>query len=510
MNRTTRFLQSPDDFPLTVSLDNKAPTWGLSRWGGTGLRFFLPDDEGFTLRGNKRQLLYKGRRRNHRFTILGDNSFEYDCILNREPDSNVLTLDIEGSEKFDFFRQPDFIKNPFLAGSYAVYKKETLIGEGTGKLCHIHRPEIIDARGRRVWGDLSVTGGRLLITIPERWLSEAKYPVIVDPTIGSTTVGSLIASSSVKDAYIDGEYAANRFLVSETIKGTCTAHIYIGKVDLLGSWLNPLFFRDENDKPTLRQSENEEGMDGCTLVYNGQIQNKGKHWGTADFSVIDAIESGSSVWFGCRGSSFYATYDYGGILYKNKVQRIYTQYEDTENGISFQYDDSPDFSHNGTEKTYNCLLSWYFTYETSTQYKRTITQWVLSQDSAGVSTLFRRHLTMPVRANDLAERCIGFLSKLVETMNVFDCTRHWGAYIRGLLVEAISIAETSHSGEFYRKQTETVQADGTVFRGLLIFVRLLAVSLVRDYILRRFLKSNEDIVLKSAVCRELEIDSRIH
>jgi len=147
-----RFQQSLCDFPLTVKLGEKTPTWGLSRWNKSGLRFVPADDEGFTLRGDRRRLLYKGRQRSHRFTILGDTAFEYDCILEREPESNVISLLIEGAEKFVFYRQPDFVPDPFLKGSYAVYKKETLLGEGTGKLCHIHRPQIIDARGRRCWG----------------------------------------------------------------------------------------------------------------------------------------------------------------------------------------------------------------------------------------------------------------------------------------------------------------------------------------------------------------------
>ena len=186
-----RFGQSANDFPLMVELGNKAPSWGLSRWGGnSGLRFIPLDDEGFTLRGDKRRVVYKGRRRSHRFTILGDGAFEYDCILEREPESNVILLFMEGAENFDFLCQPDFVRDPFLKGSYAVYKRETLLGEGTGKLCHIHRPEIIDARGRRCWGDLSVAGNCLCITVPENWLSEAAYPVVVDPTIGTTTIGA--------------------------------------------------------------------------------------------------------------------------------------------------------------------------------------------------------------------------------------------------------------------------------------------------------------------------------
>ena len=180
--RPIRFLQSQTDFPLTVSLGEKKPTFGLQRFR-QGLRFVPPDDEGFAIRGDRQQLVYKGRRRSHRFTILGDTAFEYDCILEREPESNVVSLLMDGAENYDFFRQPDFVEDPFLKGSYAVYKKETLVGEGTGKLCHIHRPEIIDARGRRCWGDLSVVGDMLCITIPEKWLGEAKYPVIVDPNI---------------------------------------------------------------------------------------------------------------------------------------------------------------------------------------------------------------------------------------------------------------------------------------------------------------------------------------
>jgi hypothetical protein len=54
---------------------------------------------------------------------------------------------------------------------------------------------------------------------------------------------------------------------------------------------------------------------------------------------------------------------------------------------------------------------------------------------------------------------------------------------------------------------ETVQADGPVFRGLLILVRLVIVSFVRDFLLWRFLKVQEEIVLKSRVCREITLEN---
>jgi hypothetical protein len=132
-----RFWRSAGDFPAAVSLGGKEPSWGLARWGGGGagpscLRFAPADGEGFALRGDKRRLVYKGRRRSHRFTILGDTAFEYDCILNREPESNVITLLMEGAENFDFFRQPGFIKDPFLPGRMRFTRKKPCRAKGPG------------------------------------------------------------------------------------------------------------------------------------------------------------------------------------------------------------------------------------------------------------------------------------------------------------------------------------------------------------------------------------------
>jgi hypothetical protein len=63
---------------------------------------------------------------------------------------------LENTDKYDFLRQPDFVKKPLLKSSYAVYMKEISDGIGTGKLCHIRRPKIIDASGKAVWSVLSV------------------------------------------------------------------------------------------------------------------------------------------------------------------------------------------------------------------------------------------------------------------------------------------------------------------------------------------------------------------
>jgi hypothetical protein len=557
-------------------LGKKNPSWGLNRWQDGGLRFVPPDDEGFTLRGDKKRLVYKGQRRSHRFTILGDTAFEYDCILEREPEVNVISLRMEGAEYYDFFRQPDFIKDPLLAGSYAVYKKETLLGEGTGKLCHIHRPEIIDAKGRRCWGDLSVSGNELRITIPEWFLSEAVYPVVVDPTIGTTTVGIqyLWDNDDPGEPLIPLGFeimlGVNRFLVSETINGTCTAYIYTND-DEYDAGGRPVFYSDNGNAPLKRKSQNEDLID---FHVNGS---KPRGWRNGTFQSKGSIEGGSYIWFGvCSEIFWFPRFDYGAKCYRDWWE---------------EYESIPDtYPLSDASSYYNFKLSMYFTYSSAQNYVRTLTQGVRLSDNRTLAGEYRRISTQTVKgttalsrlaifprlclmtvfnsavlksyptlirsvveqvrammrfsdSRGLSRMCVEnvkadsavkrsqgfyrktqegvkgtdyfsfpvlFLRSMPETARITDSKEQRGAYIRGLRIEAASIAETRYGGEYYRFQADTVQAQGTVFRGLLIFVKLLTTSFARDYLLRRFLKSNEELVLKSGICREIILDSSIH
>jgi hypothetical protein len=78
-----------------------------------------------------------------------------------------------------------------------------------------------------------------------------------------------------------------------------------------------------------------------------------------------------------------------------------------------------------------------------------------------------------------------------------------------LAVTAGSIAETRHKAEYYRFNTDTVQASGAVFRGLLLFVKIVSRVFIRDCLLGRFLKAREELILKSAICREIVLESKI-
>lgn len=134
-----------------------------------------------------------------------DTDFDIDFTLQSKPDTNVFTYKIEGAEAFDFFYQPELTPQEIadgtfrpenVIGSYAVYHKtrahhrEGHTNYATGKAFHIYRPKAIDADGTEVWAELSYINGALSVTVPQKFLNQATYPVHVDPTIGYTTMGA--------------------------------------------------------------------------------------------------------------------------------------------------------------------------------------------------------------------------------------------------------------------------------------------------------------------------------
>jgi hypothetical protein len=395
-----RFRQDTD-FPMMVSLGREAPSWGLYR-GKQGLRFLPTEEERFAVRGDRRRLWYKGREKSHRFTIRGDTAFEYDCILEREPKTNVISFLIEGVEGYDFFRQPDRGRDPFLRGSYAVYRNETFIGEGTGKLCHIHRPLVIDAGGRRVWGDLSIAGNRLYITIPETWLCSAKYPVVIDPTVGTSTVGSQTMfydtdNEETRELFVELGIIVNRFSIPQTFNGSATAYFYAYNKQYEDR-CQPVLYSDNGNKPLTRRSKLEGEFD--VAVGTG----KAAGWRNTTFQTNTSLAAGTYIWYGLFCDYIAVRFDYG--------LKCFIDAWDTYGGTDIP-NSYPLLSANSY---YNFKVSMYFSYTLAQNYTRTLTQGVRLSDGLNNKMGFIRKTVMNGHNTTAVNRGAGFGRKCLEDL----------------------------------------------------------------------------------------------
>jgi hypothetical protein len=408
-----------------------------------------------------------------------------------------------------------------LKGSYAVYKKETQIGEGTGKLCHIHRPMIIDTRGRKIWGDLAVVGNELRITIPEQWLAEASYPVIVDPVIGTSTIGSLMTGPDPNNPrydrpWLDGEFALNKYLVPQNGSGICTAFVYCYHNDA-DSFATPILYTNDDNKPFMRKSRSERDINVSVRAANPA------GWRNNTFNINGSIATGENVWFGLFASWFTTRFDYGVDCYKGWFD--WDTYEEYEG------EPTPYIYADSWATFCNIRWSWYFTYTaiTSQNFVRTLTQGVSLTDKREIAGEYKRSTIQTVGAKvnavsiktifrKLREMVLGFdnnsfLSLFFrtqkETITVSEKKSHLRVLFRGLIDRAEIESGVETGRIHFIRLADTVQAAGVVFRGLLIFVGIVSRVFVRDYLLWRFLKARSELVLKSVVIRELNLESKI-
>lgn len=136
-----------------------------------------------------------------------EGGFEFEWVLKAKPATNVLSATIQTKE-LEFFYQGELsteaikrgdIRPNNVVGSYAVYHKTkgrmndaAGMHYKSGKAFHIYRPKAIDANGVEIWADLNINEvqGILTVIVPQKFLDEAAYPVIVDPTFGTTAIGA--------------------------------------------------------------------------------------------------------------------------------------------------------------------------------------------------------------------------------------------------------------------------------------------------------------------------------
>lgn len=159
-----------------------------------------------------------------------DGAVELEVEFASRPPSDSIEFTIGASPGVSFIFQPaltpqeisEGVGRPYWAiGSYAVYSDKSGNQYKTGKLAHIPRPIAVDANGDSELCDIDISVPTMTVSCPGSWLDSAVYPVVVDPTFGSTTQGA--STVTIK--------STARAVVAATGVG-------VGNLQSITAWLN--------------------------------------------------------------------------------------------------------------------------------------------------------------------------------------------------------------------------------------------------------------------------------
>ena len=287
-----------EDVPCQVKIGGKTekfvPNINMQKWGDEcWLNINHPDVVGLeteSVKDDKIELVIGDNT--HRY-YEKEGKLEYEIELKKKPSSNTITLDLNFPDGLNFYHQPELTQQEIDAGdirpdnvinSYAVYwkKKNHILGQQnykTGKFCHIYRPEIIDSIGNKIWAELKYQNKQLIITIPQDWLDNAIYPIVIDPTFGTESQGGSSGSDAPLQASGDDTPAG---------AGTLnTIHLYQFNEFGAGDDVKVGLYKDNAGLPGAQEGSESETQDIGTEV--------AALWGVYNCNIpITAIK----YWFG--------------------------------------------------------------------------------------------------------------------------------------------------------------------------------------------------------------------
>jgi hypothetical protein len=451
----------------------------LSRWGGEASLVFAPGEEHtgkMSIRGNELVLKSEATpKRYHVFRRLDGERFEYDVVLLKEPETNVIEIELEFPEGLEFYRQPSakslraspFRCPPEVLESYAVYWKERNGPYKTGKFCHIYRPEIRDARGLTVWGRLDINGKMMTITIPEDWLSDAAYPVVVDPIVGTQTRGALNTidwydEDNWEDFYLEIKMGFSRFIAATPITGACTSYVY--SYVNMASTACAVLYSDSAGMPLTRLSRNEQVV---------QMQRTTPAWVPSTFTLPSTVAQGAAYWYGYfTTDTLYTYYDAVGTYRRMSIDEYSTP--------PTTYDDE------WNERTWQVLMSAYFSYAVSQAVNRSV------MDTVGLS--------------ELRNRRIGLQRTAPNGVGVSDSklTRAFIGYRRVLGDVVETVGRVFMIQTLFRFCFSALAGLGTLVRSVGFIRALVSGSSFFEHLLPRMILKKEELIIVSRVTREIE------
>ena len=239
---------------------------------------------------------------------------EFEVILKEKPDSNQIVFSIV-SKNVDFHYQPPLSEEPpdsdwesatetdaynkagvviahrpeNLVGGYAVFHKNpvNIVGGQDykwGLFGWIFRPRIEDSAGNWTWGKLHIENDLLTVTIPEKFLDEATYPIYhaAGLTFGETGTGGNTSPISTQGYYMQAQMGAN--------SGTCTSlSWYIASS--AGSNVKAALYADASTLPT------------TVLGSVAQAVNTTTEWKTFTLASSVAVTGSALYWFAARAET---------------------------------------------------------------------------------------------------------------------------------------------------------------------------------------------------------------
>lgn len=184
---------------VSLEIESKSPLVRVRKWGASGFNVGIPgaspaakiETKDLPMGGIEHVVDGTAHRV---FQLPDESGLEILQILASRPKSNVLRYDIN-SDNLDLIYQPSLTAEEIaegcerpdnIVGSYAVYETRPRNGDFF-KVGHFFRPEAWDAAGHRIWCDMRIAGGDLLVEVPREFLDSAVYPITVDPTFGYTS-----------------------------------------------------------------------------------------------------------------------------------------------------------------------------------------------------------------------------------------------------------------------------------------------------------------------------------
>lgn len=493
--RSTFVDQSVGDSRCRLRIGDRDTLFSLAKWGERATLAFGRDGE---YRGETaargRELIVKPDSRpkeTHVFRRLTGDRFEYDVVLLAEPETNRISIDMSYPEGLEFFRQPSeetairygIMCPPSVIDSYAVYWKERNGPFKTGKFCHIYRPLVRDARGRTVWGTLDIDGGRMTVTIPEDWLSDAAYPVVVDPVVGTQTRGALNTidwynEDDPKTFYLDSSMGLNQFTAATNIAGTCTSYMYSYVADN-DARAQAVLFSHSASWPASRLSRNEQEVN---------LERSTPAWVPSTFTLSRTVAQGETFWYGYNAFWLKTYYDVGGLF----VKMI------NDEGTV------PDTFIKYNNYTWNIIMSMYFEYLESQTYTRSISHACATAGNASRVHGVRKACTGSLGASGN----VSFLRLLQRLCSgsaaVADRFEFVQALIRACTSGIMAVSRVGFVQALIRSCTTVASAVETLARSVGRSRLILSgLSFIGRSIGRMILKK-EELIIVSRVTREIE------